>query len=157
MRTSDAAGWTEPYVFAGNGGCLRGVDTELLDLNDDTQKHNDTFFLTSGVLGITAVAPLYDTDDSIMLGAAAVDYELVSIDEKLAEQVLGKTSASTSAPTSAPTILQTPASTSAPTIFVRAYRGISQIKCYRMLLGLCIILRILGSIAELSPLSQWHQ
>lgn len=54
------AGWSSPYIFAGNGA-----------------------------LGITAAAPLYNTDGSEILGAAAADYELITLDEYLASEVEG--------------------------------------------------------------------
>ena len=43
----------------------------------------------SGAVGITAVAPLYNTDGSILLGAAAADYELGTIDKFLGASVVG--------------------------------------------------------------------
>ena len=54
------AGWSSPYIFASNGA-----------------------------LGITAAAPLYNTDGSEVLGAAAADYELSTIDDLLASNVEG--------------------------------------------------------------------
>ena len=42
----------------------------------------------SGAVGITAVAPLYNTDGSILLGAAAADYELGTIDKFLGASVV---------------------------------------------------------------------
>jgi hypothetical protein len=54
------AGWTDPYVFAGNG-----------------------------MVGITATAPLYNSDGSHILGAVAADYELGTLATLLEAAVSG--------------------------------------------------------------------